>query len=378
MIGSSSGLFLGFSARVDKTVCLKPGEFAAFCGKPIGTGRICDNFLFHAPPCTPELFSLPSLTLTKMNYRSRTSFQFRGLFHGLLALAASTPLLCVPGQAQTDIAPAGSRTEAAVAIPGGPTRVGTSVVVAASIDTSGNAETARQALRLANEALREVPGYSPLPVSEYAPLSEALAREATKVDWGWPFTASDYQKIGKAGKVSRALTIQVSPAAGGYDATAEMYDTKRGALVGYGTGVGVGENALQSAVADAVRALGRTATLSGIVVSMPGNYTARLSLGTLAGARGGARVEYLGENGQPIAFGTIFDIAAGEAVATIAPETAYPDIFVNQRVRLVNNPVEKRALSDFSRNFEKEYSDFEKEFGLAAGIATAVYYLFVE
>ena len=181
---------------------------------------------------------------------------------------------------------------------------------------------------------------------EYPAVSAALAKAATKgTDWAYPFTSTDYIKLGKVTKMARAMTLSVSPAGDGYAATAEIYDTKLGVLTGYGRGTsGAGQSgdaALSSAIADAVRALGQTATIPGIVLAKPsagGTYVARLSLGSLAGARGGARIEYLGDNGEPIAFGTLFDIAAGEGLATVAPEAAYPDIYVNQRVRLINNP----------------------------------------
>ena len=260
-------------------------------------------------------------------------------------------------------------------VPAGPTRQGATTVVAAAIDTSGNAETAKRALVFANAALKATPGYSPMPASQYAPLTEKLAKEATKTDWGWPFTATDYQKIGKLGKAPNAMTISVTPVAGGYDAVAEMYDTKRGALVGYGRASASGDEALQNAIGDAVTQLGVTATLDGIIISKPNGYLARLSLGTIAGGRGGARVEYLDDAGNPIAFGTIFDIAPGEALATVAPETAYSRLGVNGRVRLVNNPTTKRALPDFTEQANRDFRAFEKEFGVSLAVATAVYFI---
>jgi len=285
-------------------------------------------------------------------------------------------LLPRTAQAQTLVNPTtGSMAGTVGVVPAGPTRTGSVVVVAAAVDTTGDADVAKRALGYANQALRATPGYSPLATSEYAPLNEKLAKESTKTDWGWPFTSTDYQKIGKLSKAPNAMTISVSPIAGGYEATAEMYGTKLGALTGYGKESATGDDALQTAVGRAVTKLGQTATFNGVVISKPSGYLARLSLGLLTGARGGARVEYLDGTGNPIAFGTIFDIAPGESLATVAPETAYPDLMINTRVRIINNPTEKRALPSFTQLNNKEFSDFQKEFGVAAVAATAVYFL---
>ena len=260
-------------------------------------------------------------------------------------------------------------------VPGNPSRLGATTVVAAAVDTAGDAEVAKRALGYANEALRATPGYSPMATSEYAPLNEKLAKEATKTDWGWPFTATDYQKIGKLAKAPNAMTITVSPVAGGYDAVAEMYDTKRGALVGYGRGSATGDDGLQTSIGQAVTALGQTATFSGIIISKPNGYLARISLGQVAGARAGARVEYLNGEGVPVAFGTIFDLAPGESLATVAPETAYPDLMINGRVRIVNNPTAKRALPTFTDLANADFKKFETEFGISLAAAAAVYYI---
>ncbi len=289
---------------------------------------------------------------------------------GALLVPALNP---ATARAQTTVTRPG--TSAVGVVPGSPVRAGAVTVVAAAIDTSGNAETARQALGYANAALSATPGYSPMAASDYAPLTEKLAKESLKTDWGWPFTATDYQKIGKLGKAPNAMTISVSPVGGGYDAVAEMYDTARGALVGYGRASASGDAALQNAIGDAVTQLGVTATIDGIVISKPNGYLARLSLGTVAGGRGGARVEYLDGAGNPIAFGTIFDIAPGESLATVAPETAYSQLNINSRVRLVNNPTTKRALPDFGKLGDQEFKSFETKFGVSLVAAAAVYFI---
>ncbi|RYX86788.1 hypothetical protein EON83_00985 [bacterium] len=283
--------------------------------------------------------------------------------------------------AQTVVAPPAAAEGTVAVVPAGPTRSGNPVLIVAVVDTSGNAETAKKALNLAPQALAQTPGYSPVSASEYPAVSAALTKAATKgADWSYPLTSTDYIKLGKVTKMTRAMTLSVSPVGDGYSAIAELYDTKMGVLTGYGRGSSAagqtGDEALTSAIADAVRALGQTATIPGIVLAKPavgGTYVARLSLGTLTGARGGARIEYLGDNGEPIAFGTLFDIAAGEGLATVAPETAYPGIYVNQRVRLINNPVEKRALPTAQQAANKEFNKFETNFAITVAVGTAVY-----
>ncbi len=304
----------------------------------------------------------------------------------VLRLLPLLPVLLAVGtraHAQTIVTSPAVADGTVAAVPAGPTRSGTPVLIVAVVDTSGNADTAKKALNLAPQALALTPGYTPVSASEYPAVSAALAKAATKgTDWGYPFTSTDYIKLGKVTKMTRAMTLSVSPTGDGYAATAELYDTKMGVLTGYGKGTSAagqtGDAALTSAIADAVRALGQTATIPGIVLSKPstgGTYVARLSLGTLSGARGGARIEYLGDNGEPIAFGTLFDIAAGEGLATVAPETAYTDIYVNQRVRLINNPVEKRALPTAAQVAEKEFDKFEKNFAIVVAVGTAAYYI---
>ena len=310
-----------------------------------------------------------------MNRLSSVRFRRTLPFLSLLAVPIWVQSAC----AQTVVTPPAAVAGTVAAVPGGPAIVGVPVIIAAAIDTSGNADTAKRALIVANAALKATPGYAPAAQSHYAPLTAANAAAALKgTAWSYPFTATDYQKMGKASKASHAMTISVTPAADGtYSAVTEMFRTKDGALTGYGKGTtpvsATPETALDTAVAAAVIALGETATIPGVVISKPAGYMARVTLGTLGGARGGARVEYLGNDGEPIAYGTIVDIAAGESLATVAPETAFPGLYISQRVRLVSNPSEKRALPDFTKIQEKDYKDFERNFGISLAIAGAVY-----
>jgi len=125
----------------------------------------------------------------------------------LLPLLALPLLSCtLPALGQTTISPAGTKDGSAVAVPSGPTRGFTRVIVAAAVDTSGNADTAKKALAAANSALEETPGYMPVTVSEYAAAKDAAAK-MKGVDWAWPFTSSDYQKIGKAFGAGKKIAI---------------------------------------------------------------------------------------------------------------------------------------------------------------------------
>lgn len=299
----------------------------------------------------------------------------------------------------------------AVAIPGGPRGAGTLVAVVSAQHTSGNAAMARRALLAANAALRQTPGFQAAPMpGDHVPVSTPQVAQAMRsVNFHFPFTARDYQDIGKALKVTRALSITVSPDTvtpdgASYTAVAELYDTKSGGLIGMGRTsstvspadvaatdaattdaapapttattpeVTPEQRALDASVAGAVFELSRTAQFNAIVISKPSAYAARLSLGELSGVRGGARVEYL-SGGLPVAFGTVVDVGQGEAVATVAPETAFPGIYANMPVRIVNNPSSTRSLPSQLRIDEKEFSSFERQFTLSLGIIGAIYYV---
>jgi hypothetical protein len=261
--------------------------------------------------------------------------------------------------------------------PAGPKRVASTVIVAAAVDTAGSAELAHQALLAANKALGTTPGYSPMPTSEYAALTEKDAATAMKdVDYGYPFTSTDFQKIGKASKAPYAMTISVSPEGAGYKATAELYETKGGALKNIGTGVSTAATpeGLDSAVTAAVVGLGQTATFNGVLLSKPGPYMAHITGGELTGLRGGARVEYL-ENGVPIAYGTVVELGQSSSMATVAPEAAFPSLYTNMHIRIVNNPTEKRALPTLTAQEDKDFKQFERAFTITAAGALAIYYL---
>lgn len=268
---------------------------------------------------------------------------------------------------------------AVTAVPAGPKRIQSTVIVAAAVDTAGNADLAHQALVAANKALGQTPGYSPMPNSEYAAVADKDAVATLKdVDYGYPFTATDFQKIGKATKAPYALTVAIAPEAGGYKATAELYDTKTGGLKNIGTGVSTAATpeGLDSAVTAAVIGLGQTATFNGVLLSKPGAYMAHITGGELTGVRGGARVEYL-ENGAPIAYGTVIELGQSTSVATVAPETAFPSLYTNMHIRVVNNPTEKRALPTQTAVEEKEFKRFENSFAISTAGALAVYYLVI-
>ncbi|MBW3635865.1 MAG: hypothetical protein KY445_05280 [Armatimonadetes bacterium] len=303
-----------------------------------------------------------------------TSTSPRARFRAALPLLSllALPALLYPATAQTVVTAPTATT--GILTPNSPRVVGMPVIVAAAIDTTGDADAARRALRAAQTALRSTNGYAPAGDATYSAMAGAAAKNG---GWAWPFSATAYQNIGKASKMARAMTISVTPGGdGSYSAVAEMFDTKNGGIVGYGRGSSqLAEGALEASVSEAVAALGQSAVIPGIIVSKPDGGLARLSLGTTSGARGGARVEYLGENGEPIGVGTIIDIAAGEALATVAPETIYPGLFINQRVRLVSNPSVQSALPTAGQLFDKDYKQFERNFALSLGVAAAVYYL---
>ena len=126
--------------------------------------------------------------------------------------------------------------------------------------------------------------------------------------------------------------------------------------------------ALGGAVYRAVAELNRPIELTGVVLSMPSAYMARLSIGQAKGLRNGARIEYL-DNGTPVAYGMVTDVGAGEALATVAPEAAFNRLFINMQVRNVSNPIKARMGPSLDEKEEKSFSRFEHDFGV--GLATA-------
>jgi hypothetical protein len=130
--------------------------------------------------------------------------------------------------------------------------------------------------------------------------------------------------------------------------------------------------ALGGAVYRAVAELNRPIELNGVVVSIPSAYTTRISLGTRRGLRNGARIEYV-VNGRPVAYGMITDVGAGEAEATVAPEAAFSDVYVNMQVRNVSNPVRARMGPSVDDKEATKFSRFERSFGIGLTVAGLLY-----
>ena len=277
-------------------------------------------------------------------------------------------------------------TAASVAIPGRTaTRVtgSTQVAVVAALDAGGDAAVANRALQAANAALMASPTYTAVPAA-------TVARGLGTMKLGWPLTTINYQTIGKSLKAPLAMTIVVNQgpqadAGSNYTAVAELYDTKTGGLIGHGQGsftarpvegaadANLWQSAVDGAVAAAIASFDQAPVLSGIVVSRPAAYQARLSLGTIRGLRNGARIEYL-SNGQPIAHGTVIDVGDAEALATIVPEAALPGIMVNTRFRTISNPSAAQAGLTTVQREEQEWNRFERSFALSALAAALLYY----
>lgn len=245
-----------------------------------------------------------------------------------------------------------------------------------------------------------------------------------------PIDALDYRAIGKSLKAPRALSVFVtrgpSDATGAtVSAVAELYDTTSGGLVGRGessftttvaapaaaaapgtTAPGTTTaparaatpaltvdipvangapglsatneemarvRALSGAVFRAVAELNRPIELRGVVVSIPGAYQTRISMGAQKGLRNGARVEYL-VGGQPVAYGTVTSLGFGESLATVASEAAFGGIYINMEVRNVNNPIAVRAGQTQEQIDEREFRRFERDFALGLVAVGLLYY----
>lgn len=307
-----------------------------------------------------------------MPIRQNASIGFR-----IAALLTVPALMATAASAETVITKDGT----AAAVPGGPTRVAPAVLVAAAIDTTGNADVAKQALISANKALGATPGYEPAPNAAYAAIADGTAKAAMKgLDYGYPFTATDFQAMGKATSAPYAITVSVAPGNPGYKATVELYETKTGALrnLGTGTSADTTPDGLDAAILSAVTALGRSATIPSVVLQKNGAYTVNITGGELTGVRGGARVEYLDANGVPFAYGSVIELNASTCTATVAPESAFPMVYANLQSRIVNIPSAKRALPTEAQKLDKDFKKFETAFAISAAGATAVYYLWIK
>lgn len=268
---------------------------------------------------------------------------------------------------------------------------GLRTAVLSATDTSGDVDAANAALLAANVALGRVNGFSTVPTAD-------VAAAFGKITLSPRIEGTDIVAIGKATKAKRALTITVSPGeadaqSASYRAVAELFDTATGGLVGRGDGTftatadaandkpaadtkGTGDaltnRALSGAVYQAINELNKPASFNGIVVSIPGAYQARISLGERNGVRNGARVEYL-RGGEVVGFGSVVDLGTSEAVATVAPESAAPLININTEVRTVSNPTASRAGKSAREIDDADFKKFEHDFAISAAIAGIAY-----
>jgi len=331
---------------------------------------------------------------------------------GASAFAQDTMQMQYTGPSQTEIKGLGIKT-----------------AVVAATDTGGDKDIALRALKAATIALGRTQGYLVMPASE-------VAKSLQSSNLRWPFVPRQYPEVKKKlGKADRVVSVSVSPVAGTpdtYSALVEMFDTNNGGLVGRGEGTYTAtadsRSLLGSAntttvvsastpvlgsfpvpagtvVADApdgstpvttvstssgtdirflavdgaiLRALGQMnepAAIDGVVVSLPGGYLARLSKGEMHGLRNGARIEYT-VGGRTIAYGTAVDVGKGETLATVAPERAFPLLEINGEFRSINNPPRGSAGKTREEFDAAEWNKFEKQFGLAAGVAAVGYLIY--
>jgi hypothetical protein len=344
-----------------------------------------------------------------------------------LAVLALAPLSADKAFAETTTTEGGAVT----VTPGGTYTSGLRVAVISATDTAGDAVTAQRAFLAANMAIARTRGYMAIPQKTVAAAmkerngidmrgpnqqrgtSDGTFGEPAAGETRLPVDAMDYKRIGKATKADRALSIIVtrgdsSDTSATVSAIAELYDTKNGGLVGRGEGTftatvevpaeGVAADtakdhpvvngrartaaataeaaqarAVGGAVYRAIAELGRPLELRSTVVSLPGPYKTRIAAGELQGLRVGSRIEYL-ERDTPIAYGTVIDTDSLGAVATVAPESAFSRVFINMDVRNVSNPTKSRAGMSSMKQNERDFAEFERDFGVGL-IAAALLYL---
>lgn len=314
---------------------------------------------------------------------------------------------------------------------------GLKTAVVAATDTGGDADIALRALKAAHVAMARSTGYVVIPANKVA---KALQESGTRWPFTPRQFPDVRKKLDKADRALAVTVTPGAGTTATYSAVVELYDLNSGGLVGRGESTYtasadalplVGDSAVASttttvssapvlgsfpvpegtagpapavdatvttvidapvaadvsttdlrflavdgAILRAVAQMNEPAEINGIIVSMPGGYTTRLSKGTAHGLRNGARLEYT-VGGRTIAYGTVIDVGKGESLATVAPERAFSLLAVNGTFRTVTNPVHGAAGRTREEIDEREWKKFETEFGLGAGIAGLAYLLFL-
>jgi hypothetical protein len=297
------------------------------------------------------------------------------------------------------------------------------VAIVGATETSGDVDLARRGLAAAYAAIASLPGYQNV---SPAAVSAAMRTTTPKRD---AIRQPDYIVLNKNKSVradrTLAVTLRPGDATGTsatYTAIVELIDAASGGLAGrgeatftategqadiattpltqngatsvtpaanlardvrVGQAASVRESAVDGAVARAVFDLNRPISVRGVVLSKMARtdtkgapYYARISLGEMTGVRVGTPIEYLSPQGDSLGFGTIVDMAAGESLATVAPENAYANLYINCEVRNLDNPPLARAGRSAYANDEREWKRFEKSFGIALAVAGAAYLAF--
>ena len=294
------------------------------------------------------------------------------------------------------------------------------VAIIGATETGGDADLARRGMAAAYAAISALPGYANVLPSDVA---AAMRTTTTKRD---AIRQPEYQLLNKNKKVraDRTLSITLRPSdvtatSATYSVIAELIDAASGGLAGrgeatytategvadiattplrndntnsltpsaalardvrVGPGASIRERAVDGAVARAVFDLNRPISVRGVVLNKMARsdtkgapYFARISLGEMSGVRVGTPIEYLSPQGGTLGYGTIVDMAPGESLATVAPEAAYANLFTNCEVRNLDNPPLARAGRPAFSNEDREWSRFERSFGLALAVAGAAY-----
>jgi hypothetical protein len=265
---------------------------------------------------------------------------------------------------------------------------GLKTAIVAATDTGGNIDLAWRALKATHAAFANEPGYILMS-------SDKVVKSLKNSGYRWPFAPNQYPEIQKRlQKVQRGVSVEVSPVDGSENtrkAVVELFDFSNGGLVGYGEAIYTANEDSQALVADnetnlealavdgailrAVAELNKPAEVRGIIVSLPTGHQTRLSKGLRQGLRTGTRIEYI-VNDNVVARGSVIDVGEAEAIATVAPESAYPLLSINGEFRTVKIPNIGIAGKSITEKNEKEWKRFELEAGLAAGIAGLGYLLF--
>jgi len=256
-------------------------------------------------------------------------------------------------------------------------------------DALGGAQVGELAAKTMTLALVERNGYE---VASSDEVKKVLATSQTKP----PYLAADMVSLGKQLGVDRVIrgrvegaSIAGKPKTAVVELTTKVVDVATGAVVHEtrargtaresGAGRATDEDLRSDALKDAARQSAAQLTvlkgLRGIVVSRPGDTTARLSVGSDSGMEPGARVAVF-DKGTQVAEGTVTEVAQADSVIKFSTSDAAKGVRVGQRFQTVATPApDVRAEQTVEQSGQADQKKSGKKFLIGLLVAAGLYLL---